>query len=79
MPIYEYECSSCGKEFELLLRNAAAKPQCPGCSGSDLRKKMSAPAAISGAASAQQALPASCQGCGQAGGPGACGFASQYQ
>ncbi|MCX7141865.1 MAG: zinc ribbon domain-containing protein [Proteobacteria bacterium] len=79
MPIYEYECSSCGKEFELLVRNSSAAPECPACSGTDLRKKMSAPAAISGAASAQADIPASCQGCGHAGGPGACGFAAHHQ
>ena len=79
MPIYEYACSSCGKEFELLLRNSSAKPQCPGCSGTDLRKKMSAPAAITASSSAGAAMPASCQGCGHAGGPSACGFAPQHQ
>jgi putative FmdB family regulatory protein len=79
MPIYEYECTSCGKEFEVLVRNASTKPECPGCSGSDLRKKMSVPAAITGSASAQMEMPASCQGCGQAGGPGACGFAANRQ
>ena len=79
MPIYEYECASCGNEFELLLRNSSATPVCPGCTGTDLRKKMSAPAAIMGSASAHAEMPASCQWCGQAGGPGACGFAANYQ
>lgn len=79
MPIFEYECTSCGKEFELLLRNSSHTPECPGCSGTDLRKKLSAFAAITGAASARAELPASCQGCGHAGGPGACGFAENHQ
>ena len=78
MPIYEYQCSSCGKEFELLVRNSAVAPECPTCSGTDLRKKMSVPAAISGAASAHMDLPPACQGCGHAGGPGACGFAADH-
>jgi len=77
MPIFEYACTSCGKEFELLLRNSSVTPECPACSGTDLRKKMSTFAAISGTASAHAELPAACQGCGQAGGPGACGFAQQ--
>jgi len=79
MPIFEYECSSCGKEFELLLRKSSIAPECPGCSGTQLRKKLSAPAAIMGAASAHTALPTSCQGCGHAGGSSACGFAANHQ
>ena len=76
MPIFEYQCTSCGKEFELLVRNSSVAPECPGCSGSDLRKKLSAFATISGGASAHAELPASCQGCGQLGGPGACAFSA---
>jgi len=79
MPIFEYECTSCGKEFELLLRSSSVTPECPGCNGTELRKKLSAFAAITGAASAHAELPASCQGCGHAGGPGACGFAANHQ
>lgn len=74
MPIYEYECASCGREFETLVRKSSPPPACPGCSGTELRKKLSAFATISGTASAHAELPASCQGCGNAGGPGACGF-----
>ena len=76
MPIFEYECTSCGKEFELLVRNSSVAPECPGCSGRDLRKKLSAFATITGGASAHAELPASCQGCGQPGGPGACAFSA---
>lgn len=79
MPIFEYECTSCGKEFELLVRNSSHLPECPDCSGTDLRKKLSAPAAISGAASAHAEMPASCQSCGHPGGPGACAFAQNQQ
>lgn len=74
MPIYEYQCASCGKEFELLLRNSSPAPACPDCAGTELRKKLSAFATISSAAPARAELPASCQSCGNPGGPGACGF-----
>jgi len=74
MPIYEYQCASCGKEFEALVRNSASAPACPACNGSELRKKLSTFAALSGAASAQAELPAACQSCGNPGGPGACAF-----
>ena len=79
MPIYEYQCASCGNEFEILVRNSSPPPECPGCSGTELRKKLSAFAAITGAASAHAELPAPCQGCGNPGGPGACGFNAQQQ
>jgi len=37
MPIYEYRCSSCGTEFEKLVR-ASDTPECPSCHGRDLDK-----------------------------------------
>jgi putative FmdB family regulatory protein len=74
MPIYEYQCGTCGREFEKLVRSSSPKPECPDCNGTDLRKKLSAFATISGGASAQSDLPAACQSCGNPNGPGACGF-----
>lgn len=78
MPIFEYQCAACGKEFETLVRNAETIPECPACSGTDLRKKLSAFATIS-AASGQSDLPAPCQSCGNPGGPGACAFNANAQ
>jgi len=74
MPIFEYQCASCGKEFEILVRSSSPAPACPDCRGTELRKKLSAFATITGSAAAQADLPAACQGCGNPGGPGACGF-----
>ena len=79
MPIYEYQCAACGKDFEMLVRNASVVPACPACSSTDLRKKLSAFAAITGAASAQAEFPAACQSCGNPGGPGACAFSANQQ
>ena len=31
MPIFEYVCKKCGKNFETLVPNASAKPACPAC------------------------------------------------
>jgi putative FmdB family regulatory protein len=42
MPIYEYECRSCGHEFEfLLLPSIKATPVCPKCQGQDLERLLS--------------------------------------
>jgi putative FmdB family regulatory protein len=79
MPIFEYQCASCGKEFEILVRHSSPAPGCPVCSGTELRKKLSAFATISGASSAQAEFPASCQSCGNPGGPGACAFSANQQ
>ncbi len=42
MPIYEYECNSCGEEHELI-QNITAKPlrKCPACGRLKLRRKIS--------------------------------------
>lgn len=42
MPIYEYECDSCGEEHELI-QNISAKPlrKCPACGRLKLRRKIS--------------------------------------
>jgi putative FmdB family regulatory protein len=74
MPIFEYECTACGTQFETLVRGSSPAPECPGCRGTELRKKLSAFATIAGAAPAHAALPAACQSCGNPDGPGACAF-----
>ena len=44
MPLYEYQCTSCGERIEVLQRLGAAPPsQCPRCGGT-LEKLISAPA-----------------------------------
>jgi putative FmdB family regulatory protein len=44
MPLYEYECRSCGKRIEVLQRfEEAPLTVCPTCGG-DLKKLFSAPA-----------------------------------
>ena len=74
MPIFEYQCAACAKEFETLVRSSSPATQCPQCGGTELRKKLSAFATISASATAQAQLPEACQSCGNPGGPGACAF-----
>ncbi len=40
MPIFEYGCTSCGKDFELLVRSDT-RIACPACGGEKLAKKLS--------------------------------------
>ncbi len=39
MPLFDFRCRSCGREFEALVRpQDTAPPQCPGCQGRDLER-----------------------------------------
>ena len=42
MPIYEYECPSCGNRFEKLVKVNAEPPPCDACGSGDVRKLVSA-------------------------------------
>lgn len=72
MPIFEYRCRACGKEFETLVRASGPAPECPGCHGQDLAKKLSSFAAISVAAAAPP--PMGCGGCANPGAHGGCPY-----
>jgi putative FmdB family regulatory protein len=69
VPIYEYACGDCGREFETLVRSGST-PECPDCHSHTLEKKLSATAATGGTAAHSHAGP--CGSCGHAGGPGSC-------
>src|SRR5207342_276920 len=44
MPIYAFECTSCGHHFERLQRLSDADPsQCPECESSKVRRQLTAP------------------------------------
>ena len=44
MPIYEYECASCGGVFEVILDIDGAPSKCPTCGGRHCRRLIAAPA-----------------------------------
>jgi putative FmdB family regulatory protein len=73
MPLYEYACRSCGREFEYLTR-ADQTPSCPSCSSTELEKQLSVFAVSAGADHSRAAAPAvgPCGACGDPRGPGAC-------
>jgi putative FmdB family regulatory protein len=68
MPIYEYKCEGCGKDYEQIRRMSEADSnlECPECQSRSVKRQLSSFAAHSGG-SAPQAVPAG--GCGM----GACG------
>ena len=41
MPIFEYKCNDCEKEFEELVRNKNTKVKCPQCQSENTTKKIS--------------------------------------
>ena len=43
MPIFEYRCEACGKEFELLVLKTTS-PACPACQATSLERLVSLPA-----------------------------------
>lgn len=45
MPIYEFECTDCGKRFDRLQKLSDPDPtDCPACSRASVRRRVTAPA-----------------------------------
>lgn len=71
MPIHEYACHGCGREFETLVRSGSV-PECPQCHSTELEKKLSVFATASSRPEPPPAACAPCGSCGHPDGPGAC-------
>ncbi len=67
MPIYEFHCPGCGRDFEELVFNSREKIVCPDCGRDDCEKLMSAASFRSkgadGGATASSAGGGGCSGC----------------
>ena len=73
MPLFEYECRACGRQFEHLTR-AAETPACPSCDSEDLQKRLSAFAVgTNGGGKAGTSTAGPCGACGDPRGAGSCG------
>jgi len=76
MPIFEYLCKDCGKQFEVLVRGSE-KARCPKCKSASLEQQLSAFAVAAGHGNggstdfASEAAPG-CGSCGMDG--GSCGL-----
>jgi putative regulatory protein, FmdB family len=67
MPIFDFECRSCGHKFDLMISNSEKdKAKCPQCGAIDLRQLLSSFFSTSGPAKTAQ-MPEACSGCGAAG------------
>lgn len=76
MPIYEYCCQACGKQFEYLVIGSDAPTRCPTCGSETICRQMSACGfyskgrggetvkAAAGASSCSGCSASSCAGCG---------------
>jgi putative FmdB family regulatory protein len=71
MPIYEYGCRDCGREFEALVRSDTV-PECPACHSTQLAKKLSVFATAAAGPEPMPAMAGPCGSCGHPDGPGAC-------
>lgn len=74
MPIFEYVCKDCEKQFEVIVQGAA-KVACPVCHSKRLEKQLSVFAAStkSDGFDREAILPvAPCGSCGDPRGPGSC-------
>ena len=71
MPIYEYKCGSCGKEFEVIVQGEN-QVSCEECGSSKVSKKLSVFAVGKGSAGSPECAPR----CGEGFQKGTCGSES---
>ena len=57
MPLYEYKCTGCGNQFELLMLKASQPVACPACA-SDAVERMLSMFAVSSASTRQASTAA---------------------
>jgi putative FmdB family regulatory protein len=67
VPLYEYVCRKCSRQFEELVFGDA-KPNCPSCQSKDLERVLSV---VSVGKGQPEAPPSACGSCSNRGG---CGF-----
>ena len=74
VPIYEYECTSCGKSFKKLVRTMSGSPSvaCPECGSAKTARALSVFAVGAEGAGKSSGGGDAPPGCGRCGGPGPC-------
>ena len=71
VPLYEYVCRKCSRQFEELVRGAAVA-RCPGCDTPDVQRILSVVSVGHADASPAPSAPGPCGTCGDPRGPGSC-------
>ncbi len=64
MPIYEYGCEACGREFEVLILRPSQAVACPSCGGANLQRRISSCGLKSGRSAGEPASTPARSGCG---------------
>ncbi|MCP4752330.1 MAG: zinc ribbon domain-containing protein [Proteobacteria bacterium] len=78
MPLFEFQCSDCGQQNEILVGASTSQIECRSCGSHDLKKMLSVPSSLSGVTKSGLPGPGDTACCGmgpdQAGcaGPGSC-------
>jgi putative FmdB family regulatory protein len=63
MPIYEYKCAKCNKEFECLILGSDEDISCPDCADENVRRLMSACSFKSSGNYSSASGPSGCSTC----------------
>ena len=74
MPIFEYICQDCGRDFERIVPRYDSPADCPHCNSEKIEKQLSVFAVSAGSSPSSEAF--SDGGCGRCGAasPGTCGL-----
>jgi putative FmdB family regulatory protein len=60
MPLFEYACRGCGRQFEAFV-TADRTASCPSCEGTDLQKLLSSPGMVGAGGRAEREAIPSCK------------------
>jgi putative FmdB family regulatory protein len=64
MPIYEYRCMKCKKDFEYLVFGSEKEVECPACKSKKVKRNMSACSFKSDGGYSSSAGSSGCSSCG---------------
>ena len=64
MPIYEYACAACGKEFEKYVATATVTVGCPACASARVKRRLSLVGVKTGAVASPIGASGGCCGGG---------------
>ena len=71
MPMFEYRCQDCEREFEAFV-TAERHAECPACRGANLEKQLSSPGMVGVSAGSRKTAMPMAGGCGAGGAHCAC-------